>query len=397
VGGARGIEEKQEMAASIFDSLLSSVDSRSIAEVANAMGQPAQSVAKAMKPSIAALLTGLAGKSEDPGALRGIIDLVSGTTGQLSWPQLANSLADPNSPLMAMGKRVLPALFGNAENAVSGGISQASGLPGAASSDLLTMAAPMVMSFLANHMRVTGMNINGLGSILHRESASFMGALPYGIREIFQLRETTAEAVPPVIAQAARRQTSSAWLLPVLAIAALALGLIWLGNHKHRPGKTEQAPTSVGGANRATLTCTLPANTSMPAGRVESRLLAFVRDPGFKPTAWFTTDQLSFATGSANILPESQAELKDIAAILTNCPKVHITVAAFTDNVGGAEANLRLSRNRANAVVDDLVDKGVPRDRLVAEGHGEQNPIADNTTAAGRAQNRRVAMHVTQK
>jgi outer membrane protein OmpA-like peptidoglycan-associated protein len=385
------------MAASIFESLLSTVDSHSIGEVANAIGQPAQTVAKGMKTTIAALLSGLVAKSGDPGALRGIIDLVAGTAGQLSWPQAASILADPNSPLMTVGKRLLPTLFGDTENAVASGISQASGLPVWASSNLLTVVAPMVMSYLANYMRVTGMNINGLGSILQRESATFRKALPSGLREIFQ-PETTAEAPTPVIAQATRRQTSSAWILPALAIAGLALGLIWLGNRTHRAEKVEQASPSIGKANRANLTCTLPAGVNIPVSRVESRLLAFVQDPNTNPAgAWFTTDQLSFATGSAKILPESQAELKDIAVILTNCPKVRMTVAVFTDNVGGPDTNLRLSRSRADAIVADLVEKGVASDHLAAEGLGEQNSIGDNTTAAGRAQNRRVAIHVTQK
>jgi outer membrane protein OmpA-like peptidoglycan-associated protein len=374
------------------------MDSRSIGEVANALGQPAQTVAKGMKTSIAALLSSLAAKSADPGALARIVHALSGTAEQLSWPQVASSLADPNSPLMAVGKRLLPALFVNTETDVTSAISQASGLPLGASSSLLTMAVPMVTSYLANYMRVTGMNINGLGSILQRERATFRSALPPGLSEIFESRETTAETASPVIAQAAQRQTSSAGVLPALVVAGLTLGLIWLGNHTRRAEKAEQASTSVGEASRANLTCTLPAGVNIPVNRVESRLLAFVQDPNTNPAgAWFTTDQLSFAAASAKILPESQAELKDIAAILTNCPKVRMTVAVFTDNIGGADENLRLSRNRANAVVADLVYKGVPRDRLVAQGLGEQNPIAENSTAEGRAHNRRVAMLVTQK
>jgi outer membrane protein OmpA-like peptidoglycan-associated protein len=82
---------------------------------------------------------------------------------------------------------------------------------------------------------------------------------------------------------------------------------------------------------------------------------------------------------------------------MTNCPGVHLEIAGYTDNVGSGDANLRLSRNRANAVVAQLVKEGVPRDRLMARGFGEEYPQADNATAEGRAENRRVAMKVIQK
>jgi OmpA-OmpF porin, OOP family len=56
---------------------------------------------------------------------------------------------------------------------------------------------------------------------------------------------------------------------------------------------------------------------------------------------------------------------------------------------------VQLSKNRANTVASQLVANGVSRDRITCEGYGEQNPIADNDTADGRAQNRRVAMQLT--
>jgi len=305
---------------------------------------------------------------------------------------------------MAAGKRLLPALFGNSENAVTSGISRASGLSFEAISTLLTMAGPVVVGFLSKHVRDTGMNMNGLGALLQRESGSLRGALPAGLSEIFWPGKRTAETVSPVVAQAVKKETSSRWLIPALCAAGLALGLIWLLGHAQRPTVARLAPVPTGEASRLAipapnLTCTLPATVTLPEGGAESRLLAFVQDPntGVSATNWFNTDQLSFDTGSARIRPNSEAELTNIAAILTNCPNVRMTIAGYTDNVGTAEANLRLSRDRANAVVGDLVNKGVSRDRLAAKGYGEENPLADNATEEGRAQNRRVAMLVTQK
>jgi OOP family OmpA-OmpF porin len=124
-----------------------------------------------------------------------------------------------------------------------------------------------------------------------------------------------------------------------------------------------------------------------------------VQNPDAKPdaTTWFNFDQLVFDTGSATIRPESQAQLNNVAAILTNCPSVHLQIAGYTDNVGSAEQNRRLSRNRANSVIAQLVSKGASPDCLTAEGYGEEYPVAGNASEESRAQNRRVAMRVTQK
>jgi outer membrane protein OmpA-like peptidoglycan-associated protein len=275
------------------------------------------------------------------------------------------------------------------------------------------MVAPVVISFITKHVRDNGMNMAGLGSLLQRESATYRSALPSGLSDTLwpatgAWPATTAAAgatASPVVAQSIRRETSSTWLLPALAAGAVALGLIWLLSHGNRPTEVRQAaiPTPRGEAARVatppSVTCALPATVIVPAGGVESRLLAFVQDPNAPVVGnnWFNTNQLEFANGSARLGAGSQGELQYIAQIMENCPNVRMTVAGYTDNVGKSDSNLRLSRNRAGAVVDDLVAKGVSRDRLHPEGFGDQDPVADNATSDGRAQNRRVALCVTQK
>ena len=96
------------MSDSMFGSLLNMLDKHTVGEVANALGQPQTSVARGMESSIAAMLGGIASKSEDTGALQKILDMVPSTSGAISWSQIASSVADPNSSLMATGKRLLP-------------------------------------------------------------------------------------------------------------------------------------------------------------------------------------------------------------------------------------------------------------------------------------------------
>jgi OmpA-OmpF porin, OOP family len=97
-----------------------------------------------------------------------------------------------------------------------------------------------------------------------------------------------------------------------------------------------------------------------------------------------------FATGKDIIKKESEAPLDELVVILNKYPKIQLQVEGNTDNVGDDKKNLKLSQDRAAAVKKYLVNKGIAEDRLSAVGFGETKPIADNKTAAGRAQNRRV-------
>lgn len=101
---------------------------------------------------------------------------------------------------------------------------------------------------------------------------------------------------------------------------------------------------------------------------------------------------VSFASGSAAIDPRLHPTLDKIAGTLNEYPASTIRVIGHTDSVGSAQSNLDLSGRRAAAVADYLSQRGVQRNRMVTEGRGEAEPIADNATEAGRAQNRRVEM-----
>jgi outer membrane protein OmpA-like peptidoglycan-associated protein len=93
-------------------------------------------------------------------------------------------------------------------------------------------------------------------------------------------------------------------------------------------------------------------------------------------------------------MPESMIELDRLATLLKNNPEKKIEIGGHTDNVGSDEANLTLSNNRAQSVVDYLVKKGIAVNRLTAKGYGESVPIATNDTDAGRSKNRRTEFSV---
>jgi outer membrane protein OmpA-like peptidoglycan-associated protein len=96
-----------------------------------------------------------------------------------------------------------------------------------------------------------------------------------------------------------------------------------------------------------------------------------------------------FDTNKYDLKPESVAELAKMIEFLNENTKVEIELSGYTDNVGDDSYNLNLSQNRAKAVYDYLKNNGININRLNYKGYGKANPVADNKTEEGRANNRR--------
>ncbi|WP_462320320.1 OmpA family protein [Halochromatium sp.] len=108
-------------------------------------------------------------------------------------------------------------------------------------------------------------------------------------------------------------------------------------------------------------------------------------------------ENIRFPSGSA-VLPEDAAPtLSQLAKILLDHPGLRVQIEGHTDSPGGAALNLELSEQRAAAVREALVERGVQPERLTIEDLGSTQPIADNATEAGRQRNRRVALYVMRK
>jgi len=100
---------------------------------------------------------------------------------------------------------------------------------------------------------------------------------------------------------------------------------------------------------------------------------------------------VNFATGSSDVPPAALPVIEAGARALAALPAdTRIVVGGHTDNRGSQEANLALSTQRAAAVRDALVKRGVPAERLATQGHGDSRPVATNATDEGRFRNRRI-------
>ncbi len=103
---------------------------------------------------------------------------------------------------------------------------------------------------------------------------------------------------------------------------------------------------------------------------------------------------VTFATDSAQVSPRFGPVLDDVADVLMTYPATYVNVIGHADSVGAADYNQRLSERRASAVASDLINRGVIQDRFYVAGMGETQPVADNSTDAGRAANRRVEIRI---
>ena len=108
-------------------------------------------------------------------------------------------------------------------------------------------------------------------------------------------------------------------------------------------------------------------------------------------------NNIFFAFGKATLSKESFPELDRIGITMNDNKKLFIEIGGHTDNIGGNEANLKLSQDRADAVREYLIGKGIEPDRVQSKGYGETKPVAKNDTPEGQQINRRVEFRILKK
>jgi len=384
----------------LLASLSSMLKRSDIEGVARNLGESEQAVSRGMDLSTASIFSALARKAGDSDAMRQVVELASKTPTNALASALSGPLTGPGSSLMPGIERFLASIFGGGQGAILNSVSRETGLRAAGTAGIMGLAAQSVLSYIGSKVRDEGMTATGLSDFLRREGTNFRSALPPSFNEAlstepapFGVRTTATPPAPVYTPQVVKRGFPWLWVIP---LAAILLGILWLAM---RPKSVSVPNLAANLGNLISISLPDGASLSVPERGVEGRLLAFIRDPNRAPdsTSWFDFDRLLFDTGSATLQPQSQDQLRSIAAILKAYPNVHMRIGGYTDNTGSADANLKLSNDRANNVMAELVRMGISQDRLDARGYGEDHPVADNSTEEGRAQNRRISMLVTQK
>jgi outer membrane protein OmpA-like peptidoglycan-associated protein len=130
---------------------------------------------------------------------------------------------------------------------------------------------------------------------------------------------------------------------------------------------------------------------------VESKIQANFQLDKVEVGAKVILNNIFFETNKATLKSESYAELERVLKLLTDNATIRLEISGHTDNIGGYQANLKLSESRAKSVVEYLIGRGIEKSRLEYKGYSFNQPVADNATPDGRAQNRRVEFKVLSK
>lgn len=403
------------MAANILlDQVSSEFGGDALNRIASTIGESPGKIKTALGEMLPALLGGLAGKAQTREGAHELLDVIH--RGHLDqYEHVADVIKEPDAlgNLMNAGGPLLDTVLPGKSGAVSDLVASHAGINPASSKSLMSMVLPLVLGWIGR--RVGGGGESGLMNMLGKPQ-SFLQDAPGALAGVLGMggataRPAAAGPVRPAVSEFERPVQQYAapgptrlrkWLVPLLIL----LGLIAvLGYFMNRT--TTVQPTAVTKVVPAApglgvfIDRKLPNGTVLhiPTNGVENKLIAFIEDGSqpVNPATWFRFDRLEFDTNAATLKTSSQEQLRNIAEIMKAYPQVTVKFGGYTDNTGNAQQNLRLSGARAASAMNQVAAYGVEPSRMTAEGFGEQNPIADNTTAEGRQRNRRVDINVTAK
>lgn len=375
------------------------------------LGQPADKVQSGLKAIVPTFLMGLVNKGATKEGAEGIVSLVKkeGFDNSNTTP---GNVTDEN--YLHKGNEAVHGIFGNNLSSVTSTLSSTTGLNSSSVTKVMGLIAPVVMGFVGAKIKRENLNANGLMGFLGQQKSGLSNFIPAGVAGFFggsasSLSSTaksgvehlkgshpyaTREGVIPTIADKKRPWT----LLGLIALAVLAF-LWWLTGRQTHESIYDQG------------TMTKPETSSIQQGDTTNanRAVEFSeRAPDLgglgaylssgneaELPKRFTFEKLVFDTGTSNISGNAQSELDEIAIAMKDYPKATARIEGFTDNTGDVDSNMMLSTERANAIRDQLVGRGIAAERIEAVGLGQESPIATNETDAGRAQNRRIEFVIT--
>ena len=364
-------------------------------------------------PTLLASVMHLSSSSED-GPTR-LVNLIS----HRNYERLLNNLSglfdkgNTAKILIASGRDILSTLFAGKLSAVSTLIANDNGVTNASASSLLSLTAPLVVGTLGRTRAAQGLNAVGLTTLLLGQREGITELAPTGLASVFGLNNFADLNVKPVGATSEmtpnlllREVTDSKreknmlpqWRWPVLG--ALAVGLLYFFVGRDT-GVTQSLMVNWAPVDTPAVTeVTLPggAALSLKEGSFTYNVAKFLGDASttIVPQS-FVFDHLNFDSGTAHLTTESVQTVKDLLAILKAYPDTNVQLDGYTDNMGDADTNKKLSLERAIAVQETLIRGGIGATRVTTAGYGQKNPLATNATEDGRATNRRLELVVIKK
>lgn len=394
------------VATSLVTQLMNEFRGDALNSVAATLGESSARTQSALGGVLPALVGGIADKSSTTDQAASLLELIKrNNLDSPTFGDVASALKAPGgiNGLINMGRPLLESLLGRHTGAIADWAASLSGMNRTSSSSLLSLVVPIVLGAIAKRVRSSGWSVSNLMGLLG-EQRSFMSEAPAGLADLFKrdvdVRETeeerdvgtyTSEPMhrEPVVHAAPREQvgyeeprrgSSWLWALPLLLL------IPFLGYLMSRGSETRRVAVDRTPAIETPRTVVPEPMKPVATAGTETRAAV---PSDIKP---FT---LVFLTGSSRLTPASEKQLQECADFLKAHPTARASVNGYTDNSGNADANLKLSQSRAEATMHRLEGLGIDGSRLTAQGYGESSPVADNDTAAGRLQNRRVEIRPT--
>ena len=380
---------------------------------------------KAIAAVLPTLLSGVLSKASTPSGASSLFNAINDHSVDANvGSNFANMLSTPAgvSSLGEQGGKLLGMLFGDKASGLGEQVANIAELPGQSKGvgGLLALAAPAIFGLLKNQIVGGKLSQQGFSSLLASQAPILEKSLPAKIAEWLgwgslasffggiggKLTGGVADVAKQVVTSGSPTPNNNKsggfwkWLLPLLAIGLGAFLIKSCSKSDDLP-KAPPAPAPVAAAPAPAPVAPAPAEKFDPVaaatdakGKYEAALKAL---EGGKCDADALSKALglyviNFASASAAIPSADIGELKKAVPALKACTStgVKIEVAGHTDNQGNPAANQKLSEARANAVKTLFTGSGIPAAAMLTKGFGDTQAIGDNSTDAGRFQNRRI-------
>lgn len=384
------------MAANLIDTARSLITPDVVSKISSLIGETPAKTQQALGTVVPSLAGIACNEASTPGGASKLFNLINNTKLPTDLhSNLASLLAGGGvtDGLLNTGSGLISSLLGSRAGAVANLVAQSAGIQFSSASTLLNLAAPLFFGVLGRHLSTSGIEASGLTSLLSGHRDDILQSIPSGLGSALGLNSNTnicgAAPVPAVRPVAVAEPEKKGfpiwgWLLPLLALVAGLLA--W------RSCSTPhvQAPKMA--------SITLPCGTvlSVQEGYFTYNLANFMlKGSDSELPKRFVFDHLNFDSATTRLTPDSNQTVTDLIAILKCYPNMTVQLEGHTDSTGDAEANKKLSVDRADAVKALLVAGGVDGARISTAGWGQEKPIASNDTEEGKAKNRRTELIVT--